>query len=347
MKEYLGEIEGWMEQVRDEETSVEDYNFIDKLAHGGSINNGNNGLANVAAYLTIWEDDGELYVDEELVDALDEQQAEEHSGGKRFRNIVYDAVTSKREDNTLYDRGVDGHEFLQNMIDEFRKEANISSPDDNKFKVNDSNMPTLPDGKGDTMTEYTERFDELNQAVEEGEVENLEEYMNQATNLLDEAEEDYGEAKPEHFYKLTEGVGYLLGFEGRELLDASQSLVEDSESVDAMAESGANANEALRKDYEVFVDTVAEKLDRWGETYKAHMQDVASGMAATGERMENANSNLEEVSDNLEEATKTLRGISGASPDKSAFEDGVSELESLRKESGMEFDEGFLEDTEE
>lgn len=347
MKEYLGEIEGWMKQVRDEETSVEDYDFIDELAHGGSSNNGNNGVANVGAYLAIWEEDGELYVDEELVDALDEQQAEEHSGGNRFRNIVYDAVTEKRENNTLYDKGVDGHEFLQNMISEFRKEADISPPNNNKFKTNDPNIPTLPDGKGDTMTEYTEQFDELNESVEEGEVENLENYMDQATAILDEAEEEYGEAKPEHFYKLTEGVQYLLGFEGRELLDASQSLVEDSKSVDAMAESGANANKALREDYEEFVDTVAEKLDRWGETYKSHMEEIAAGMTATGERMENTNSNLEEVSDKLEEATETLRGISGASPSKRAFEDGVGELERLRRESGMEADTEYLEDSEE
>lgn len=130
MEDYLRDIENWMAQVRDEEVEVEDYDFLERLSHGGSSNNGNNGLANVGAYLAIYNEDGQIIVDEELVDALDEQQANKYSGRKRFRNIVHDAQTQKREDNTLEDREVDGHEVLQTMIEEFRSNADIESRGD-------------------------------------------------------------------------------------------------------------------------------------------------------------------------------------------------------------------------
>lgn len=120
MENYLGQIEGWMEQVRDDQTSVEDYDFLDRVSHGGPEHNGSKGLANVGAYLAIYEEDGETKIEEDLIEELDRRQNSETSRRKRFRNIVHDAQTDKREGNTLKDREIDGHGRLQNMIDEFR-----------------------------------------------------------------------------------------------------------------------------------------------------------------------------------------------------------------------------------
>lgn len=132
------ELRNWMQKVRDEDSSVEDYDFLEELTHGGPKNNGNNGLANVGAYLAIYEEDGEITVDEELVEALDDKQSET-SVGNRFSNIVYDAKTSKREDNTLYDRKVDGHQFLRGLLDEFETEADLDSlPLDNERILKDN-----------------------------------------------------------------------------------------------------------------------------------------------------------------------------------------------------------------
>lgn len=127
MMEYLEEIESWMEQVRDDDISADDYEFLESLVHGGSKRNGNDGLANVGAYLAIYEEEGELEVDEQLLDALDEKQSEMGYGGERFSNIVHGGSTKKRDGNTLLAKGVDGHRFLQELIDEYRKEVNTNS----------------------------------------------------------------------------------------------------------------------------------------------------------------------------------------------------------------------------
>ena len=128
------EVRSWIEQVENEDTSVEDYEFLDRLTHGGPEHNGSGGLANIGAYLAIHEEDGEIVVEEDLVEALDERQSEE-SVGKRFRNIVYDAQTSKREGNTLYDRGVKGHEFLEQLATEFERNVDLDSLPSNDESV--------------------------------------------------------------------------------------------------------------------------------------------------------------------------------------------------------------------
>lgn len=150
MQEYLDEIESWMEQVRDEDTNVEDYNFLDRLLHGSSETGGkSNGVANVGAYLAIYEEDGELVVDEELVEELDRRQeeSEEHVGHSRFQNIVYDATSKKREGKTLYEKGVDGHGKLEEMLTAFRENADYedSPPPSNEQanKDNDANDKML------------------------------------------------------------------------------------------------------------------------------------------------------------------------------------------------------------
>lgn len=138
------ELRSWIEQVQDEDTSVEDYDFLDRVTHQGSRNNGNNGLANAGAYLAIYRNGSGLEVDEELVQELDRRQADNgHSGEKRFSNIVYDATSEKREGKTLYDRGVDGHQVLEIYIGQFESNAQVDSSlsdDENILKVNTQNQ---------------------------------------------------------------------------------------------------------------------------------------------------------------------------------------------------------------
>jgi hypothetical protein len=122
LEQYINEIESWIEQVKDDDLGVGDYDFIDNIVHKGM--DGNNGLAQVGAYLAIYEnEEGELEVDEELVETLDERQSELPQGGaNRFSNIVYEGRTSKRQNNTLLDNEVDGHQRLYEMLDEARNE---------------------------------------------------------------------------------------------------------------------------------------------------------------------------------------------------------------------------------
>ncbi len=132
MRDYLERIETWIEEVEDPEKDVSDYDFLDQLVHHGE--DGNNGLANVGAYLAITEEEDEIKVDEGLLEELDERQAETGYGGRnRFSNIVKEGDTKKRENNTLYDKEVDGHQFLREMIEEYRQNGDLDSlPPDNE-----------------------------------------------------------------------------------------------------------------------------------------------------------------------------------------------------------------------
>jgi hypothetical protein len=121
LEDYLNEIESWIEQVEDEEVDPEDYDFIDRVVHKGR--KGNNGTGQIGAYLAIYEQDGEVQVDEELVEVLEERQAELPQGGRnRFSNILSEGKTKKRKDgNTIRERDVDGHQRLYNMIEAARE----------------------------------------------------------------------------------------------------------------------------------------------------------------------------------------------------------------------------------
>ncbi|MFB6145973.1 MAG: hypothetical protein ABEJ99_05750 [Candidatus Nanohaloarchaea archaeon] len=233
MEEYLDEIEGWMEQVCDDELSVEDYDFLDRLVHGGSKNNGNNGVANVGAYLAIYEEDGELQVDEELVQTLDEQQAEEHYGRKRFSNIVHDAQTSKREDNTLHDKGVDGHQVIREWINDFRDSADWRNvPDPQIFNnTNPYQKSKSPNGGDNTMVNLAAADDRLQSKFDD-----LEETL---------AEDDYTEAR-EHVYAIAED----LGVNEEELREAEENYDDLREATYAMLGVAADRVDDLAEEYE-------------------------------------------------------------------------------------------------
>jgi len=161
MEEYIQKIEGWMDQVRDEETDVEDYEFLEEAATKG------NTLGNVGSYLAVYEKDDELYVDDDLLEALDQKKTEiakEESSSPthirertNHREAVYGDLTGEeklklrndektiqelRDDEGEIDQGLldgsfngenSGHGFVQDMINEFKKSSNYEevSPQDN------------------------------------------------------------------------------------------------------------------------------------------------------------------------------------------------------------------------
>jgi len=70
MQEYIQKIEGWMDQVKDEETDIEDYDFLEDAVTGGKT------LGNIGSYLAVYEREGEVYVDDDLLEALDQKKTE-------------------------------------------------------------------------------------------------------------------------------------------------------------------------------------------------------------------------------------------------------------------------------
>lgn len=214
------DVRSWIEQIRDENSSVEDYDFLDELTHGGPKSNGSNGLANVGAYLAIYEENGEIQVDEEFVKALDEKQSEE-GVGKRFRNIVYDARTSKREGNTLYDRGVDGHGFLEDLLDEFEANADLDSLplDDERILKDDTQNQNSNSSKGGDNKMTDQDYNAIEHALSTA-VENHNEYTkdqlhgiarleHNGVDVIDELVDNLEEYREEGMTTMQAVQGYL------------------------------------------------------------------------------------------------------------------------------------------
>jgi len=160
MQEYIQKIEGWMDQVKDEETDIEDYDFLEDAVTGGKT------LGNIGSYLAVYEREGEVYVDDDLLEALDQKKTEiardeSSSPGHikertNHREAVYgdlsreEKLTLRNNDKTIQELREDGqtenglldgnfngensgHGFVQNMINEFKEASNYEevSPQDN------------------------------------------------------------------------------------------------------------------------------------------------------------------------------------------------------------------------
>jgi len=118
-------IKDILEQVKDENTGPEDYDFIDEVAHPAPKKKGNDGLGSMGAWLSIYHDGDQLTVDKELIQLLDQKQADKESVSKRsrFKNIVMDSESRPGNKKSLLDQKVDGHELLENMIEQFEIET--------------------------------------------------------------------------------------------------------------------------------------------------------------------------------------------------------------------------------
>lgn len=238
------EIRSWIEQVEDEETSVQDYDFLDRLLHGGPEHNGSGGLANVGAYLAIHEEDGEIVVEEDLVEALDERQSEENVG-KRFRNIVYDAQTSKREGNTLYDRGVKGHEFLERLAIEFERNVDLDSlpsNDESVLKAYTQNHISNDNEGGDNSNMTDQDYNAIEHALSTA-VENHNEYTK---------EQLHGIARLEH-----NGVDVIDELVG-DLEEYREEGMTTMQAVQGYLDQQANGNLEAMNDH---IETLYQKVD--------------------------------------------------------------------------------------
>lgn len=201
MEEYIQKLEEWMDQVRDDETDIEDYDFLGEVVTEG------NTLGNIGSYLAVYEEDGDLYVDDELLEAMDEKKTEiakEESPSPEnirertnHREAVYGDLTGKEkqkirnEETTIqelreageidkglldgsFDGQTSGHGFVQNMIDEFKQNADykkVSSPDkentqksgENKYNSDQKHEQdiVLPSGGVKLMTDYEDLNNQL------------------------------------------------------------------------------------------------------------------------------------------------------------------------------------------
>jgi methyl-accepting chemotaxis protein len=201
MDEYIQKIEGWMDQVKDEETDVENYDFLEEAVTEG------NTLGNIGSYLAIYETEDGLYVDDDLLEALDQKKTEiakEESSSPahirertNHREAVYGDLTGEeklkvrnnektlqelRDDGEIEQGLLDGsfngtnsgHAFVQNMINEFKKSSNYEEPTsqdgDYPKKPSTSQSDTtekpnqeiiLPSGGEKIMTDYEELNNEL------------------------------------------------------------------------------------------------------------------------------------------------------------------------------------------
>lgn len=255
MRDYLKEVETWIEEVEDPEKDVSDLDFLDKLVNKGAPRKGNDGLANVGAYLAITEEQGELQVNEELVEALDQKQKEsEYGGDQRFSNIVYEGTTSKREGKTLYDKEVDGHETLRGYIEAFKQNGDLDSslPNDNIFKdINQNQNSNNSKGGDNTMTdqEYNELEDTL-----AGTIENHDEYSTElvhaaarlereGVDLMDELEDKVEEYRDEGMTTMQAVQGYLdhnMDQKLGEVEDLMDSLYQKVDSIDTSDRGNLN-----------------------------------------------------------------------------------------------------------
>lgn len=163
------DILDYIDEVTDSEVSVEEYSFWNHTVHGKG---GNQGLSNFVGYLAVYEDDsGELTVDKELIDRADRIQAEA-DGISPKRKKKYQNIADRLKRN-----GVKGHSRLQNMVEEFRKEADVER----------SYLTFKDDLKAEGETTMAE-FEELENKLEEleGYIQDLGQSYNDADSSVDE-----------------------------------------------------------------------------------------------------------------------------------------------------------------
>lgn len=244
MSDYLERIETWIEEVEDPEKDVSDYDFLDQLVHQGE--DGNNGLANVGAYLAITEEEGEIKVDEGLLEELDERQAGTGYGGRnRFSNIVKEGDTKKRENNTLYDKEVDGHQFLREMIEDYRENGDLNSlPPDNEnvLKVHTQNQTSNSSNGGDN-----------NMVRQHDDPEDLGRQATDARHSQEEMYENLSDLETAVFDTLVEGYDMAL-----------------DDAYDAVREAEHRVGDALEEQEDNY-DTVAQFAEGLQEEIEDHI----------------------------------------------------------------------------
>lgn len=182
------ELENMMQQVKDPAVGVEEYNFLEDVVHGGS--NGHKGLGNVGAHLAVYEENGEKKTDDELVEALDDLQAEHEN--VRYRE-KFDRITERLESQQQ-----SGHRLLENMIEEFEINTISSKPENlNEQKGGERIMTSIEEMADNIEETVDEMYEMIDSLPGEEEYDDLRSDLDQLKDKAEAARDDYAEARGE------------------------------------------------------------------------------------------------------------------------------------------------------
>lgn len=261
------ELNNWMSQVKNPETELEDYDFIEKAVHGGK--NGNKGLANFGAHLAVYEENGEKIVDEGLVERLDQVQQEYESVKKRerFQNI---AQRIKNQEES-------GHQLLEDMLEDYKINT-IDQKLDNLIRLN---------GGEQLMTEEYEDPSDFMAAVEEGEVESYDDVVNYVED------EEMGD----------EAVAMFLGEAYKTM--AAQDLTEAQNSVGAAYEFKLATDELVEElgsQFEDLREAYIQDMNDQAASHRARGEQAQEISETANDISENLRGLNDDVSQTLEDS---------------------------------------------
>ncbi|MFB6180553.1 MAG: hypothetical protein ABEJ93_01620 [Candidatus Nanohalobium sp.] len=190
-------LEEWIESVEEG-----NYSFLDErpdlFTHEAPERKGDEGLGNFAALLAVYREDGELDVDDEMVEKLDQLQRENGAGKQRYRNI-----TDRLQQN-LEKQNTGGHQRLREMINAYRENINDSLPEDNETIFKDYTSKPGPSNQtkgGDNTMTLADKVESLELAQEDhyeaagrivDAVNQYEDVAEAATAAAEELAETYG-----------------------------------------------------------------------------------------------------------------------------------------------------------
>lgn len=317
-----------IEEVRDPELDASEYTFLDDIEkiHSAPSKKGNGGLANFLANLAVYEQDGGLDVDNDLVELADERLSDEHDGKyrKRFRNIVKDSESRPKKSDSMHDNGVNGHQRLiqqigslyeafgrgdeaREKIDNIFKDERLSLNNDNwnlSYSRRSQNHEQQKGGET-IMTEEYEKAEALLSDVEDGVFDNYDRVVDVAQRL------DLGE----------ESEIYVLG--------ESMKVMASADSIDAERRSN------LLLTYKRRTDDLVDELDGQFNQLRSHYIDEV-GDHAVAHR--NNGERAARISDNMDEGIDNLAGLN-RKMNETLDESGVAELTELKDSLGPDYEE--------
>ena len=272
---------------------VSEYNFLDKIekVHPSPSKKGNAGLSNTYAALAIYEEEGELEPDEELVRELDSRLAEREGVNKRhrFESIIMDSDKRPGEKNSLLENQVNGHERLKNRIREFyeatgREEEFEKYADGGLLTQNDisSKPESTIDQGGETMS--TER----DEPALESAVQTIEATL---TGVENRADHDEAAVKLREYTEQN-----LRWADFRALAEEYEDLTEDVIKTVTYADNRLESFEGFMNSYFDGVDEALEDFRDYIDFMNDEAYDAASRISAANDRLGRENgSGLDDV----------------------------------------------------
>lgn len=281
-----------IQEVRSDKKASE-YDFLEEIdkIHSSPSKKGNNGLANAYAELAIYKENGEIKVDEGLLDELDKRLAEAEGVNKRhrFRGIVAESEKRPGNKKSLLENEVDGHVRIVEKIEAFYKATNNNEKLQEIYEEDGKPLGEITDGGpqqkdtisaksensqqkqgGENMTDYDD-LDELNDFIDylEDVATAVERGLIDSSDAADNVREFYEENIPNEQMDEIEERYESLGHAVNDLLDDSYDIingletvaeVEEQKRVDKVNNAEAHAN-YLGNRLDQIEDTM-DKVDR-------------------------------------------------------------------------------------